>query len=80
MVTEFASALMASYAISMAVSPQPKMRTSRLDSWERSLYFDEWNTSPLMFSIPEIVGLFGSTCRPVQIAMCVHSKISVSRV
>lgn len=51
-VVGFASTLMVSWAMSIAVSQHPRMRTLRQDNWQRSLYFEEWNTSPLMCSIP----------------------------
>jgi hypothetical protein len=75
-VVDFASALMVSWAMSIAVSPHPRMRTSRQDNWQRYLYFEVRNTSPLMYSIPGMLGMFGSMWRLVQTSMCEHWSTS----
>lgn len=61
--------------MSMAVSPHPRIKTFRLVSCDRSLYWEEWKTGPLMCSMPGIDGMFGSTWRPVQMAMCEQSYV-----
>jgi hypothetical protein len=61
--------------VPIAVSPQPIMSTFLPVSCARLLYCEEWNASPLMFSIPGIIGTLGSTCSPVQMATCEQSKV-----